>query len=223
MTVSDRLLRPTITDCKCLWCGRSMKYDSSLREMFFIDDVLCSRCRQKLALRKRTFKVDGISIEGLYVYEGLVRDMLLQYKENYDEALFSVFLYPYVKELRRKFRKYTVVPVPSSSEMVAKRGFRHVNMLFSMLDLPVCDLIEKTDNVEQKKSASRRDIGKHFRLRADQQASIGKILLVDDIVTTGASMVSCYRLLECKYSEIKCLSIAYSSHFSPKVFIFTKE
>ena len=223
MTASGQLLRPIITDCRCLWCGRSLKYDSSFREMFFIDDVLCSRCRQKLTVRKRIFKVEGISIEGLYIYEGLVRDMLLQYKENCDEALFPVFIYPYIKELRRKYRKYTVVPVPSSSEMINKRGFRHVNKIFSMLELPVCDLIEKTDNVEQKKSTSRQDIGRHFRLKTDHQGSLKRILLVDDIVTTGASMVSCYRLLARKYPEIRCLSVSYSSHFSPKVFIFTKE
>ena len=203
MTASGQLLRPITTDCRCLWCGRSMKYDSSFREMFFIDDVLCSRCRQNLTLRKRTFKVEGIPIEGLYVYEGLVRDMLLQYKENYDEALFPVFLYPYIKELRRKYRKYAVVPVPSSSEMVNKRGFRHVNKIFSMLDLPVCDLIEKTDNVEQKKSRKRSDIGKHFRLIPEFPSHVRKILLVDDIVTTGSSMISCYHLLEQKCPEIK--------------------
>ncbi len=222
MTASDQLSEPTATDCKCLWCGRSIRYDSSFREMFFIDDVICSRCRQKLSARRQMFKVEGISIKGFYVYDGLVRDMLLQYKENCDEALFPVFLYPFIREMKRKYRGYTLVPVPSSNEMMDKRGFRHVNKMFSLLDLPTCDLIEKTDNVEQKKSSSRQEIGRHFRLKAELSAATEKILLADDIVTTGASMVSCYRLLKQKYAEISCLSVSYSRQFSRKLFIFTK-
>lgn len=223
MTASDQLSGPTVTDCKCLWCGRSMKYASSFREMFFIDDVICARCRRQLPLKRLSFRVEGVKIEGMFVYEDVVRDMLLQYKENYDEALFPVFLYPYIRELKRKYRGYAIVPVPSSNEMKNRRGFRHVNKIFSLLDLPVYDLIEKTDNVEQKKSYSRKEIGKHFRLTPDFPASVRRILLVDDIVTTGSSMVSCYRLLKEKCPEIKCFCVSYSRHFCHRVFIFTKE
>ena len=223
MTVSDQLSEPTNTDCKCLWCGRSMKYASSFREMFYIDDVICRKCRRQLPADRQVFRTAGLKIEGLYVYEGLIREMLLQYKENCDEALFPVFLYPFVKQLKNRYRGYSVVPVPSSREMMVKRGFRHVNKIFSLLELSVYDLIEKTDNVEQKKSLSRTEIGEHFRIRDEKPLPKGRILLVDDIVTTGASMASCYRLLEKNYAEIKCMTVAYNRRFSHKVFMFTKK
>ena len=201
------------TDCRCLWCHRSIRYEGSFREMFQISDVLCSRCRAMMKYRPGVFRKEDLRFEGMYVYEGQVREMLLQYKENCDEALFSVFLYPYVKQLRRKYRRYTVVPVPSSQEMIHQRGFQHVSRMFSLLDLPIDNLLVKTGNIEQKSSVHRERIGEYFRLTERQLDSRTPVLLVDDIVTTGSSMTACLHLLRQKYDHVRCLSVSYSNQF----------
>ena len=209
------------TDCVCRWCHKSIRYEGSFRGMFQIDDVLCQHCRSQMSIRQGIYGKDNLRFEGMYVYEGVVRDMILQYKENYDEALFSVFLYPYVRQLKRKYRKYTVVPVPSSTERIRERGFRHVDRMFSLLDLPLEDLLIKTDNVEQKYSYHRERIAGHFRLADHQIDSHTPILLVDDIVTTGASMSACYALLRQKYDFIRCFSVCFSAKFVKNALLFT--
>ena len=202
-----------VTDSFCLWCGRSIKYESSFSEMFQVDDCLCSRCRHLMKYEPGMYQGPGFRFEGLYVYEGQVREMMLQYKENCDEALFSTFLYPYIRHLNRKYHGYTVIPVPSSEEMVTRRGFQHVRKIFSVLDLPVRELIVKTADVQQKSSSRRKEIGTYFRLKEQQLPEKTKILLVDDIVTTGESMGACYRLLKRKYARIRCLTVSYGKQF----------
>ena len=211
-----------MTDSYCLWCNKSIRKEGSFRELFYVDDCLCASCRNQLSYNPRTIMIDDIKVQGLYVYKGMLRDILLQYKENNDEALFPVFLYPYVKALKRRYKGYTIVPVPSSQEMIRSRGFRHVNKMFSLLDLPVRDLLIKTENVEQKSNRYRKNIGKYFELNEDVKADTERILLVDDIVTSGESMKKCYGLLKEKYAEIKCLTVSYNNSFLTGANLFTK-
>jgi competence protein ComFC len=181
--------------------------------MFQVDDCLCSRCRHLMKYEPGMYQGPGFRFEGLYVYEGQVREMMLQYKENCDEALFCTFLFPYVRGLNRKYRRFTIVPVPSSEDMVNRRGFQHVRKMFSVLDLPIRELIVKTADVQQKSSISRKQIGSYFQLSENQLPENTRILLVDDIVTTGESMGACYRLLSQKYPRIRCLAVSHGKQF----------
>ena len=98
-----------------------------------------------------------------------------------------------------------------------RRGFRHVRKMFSVLDLPIRELIVKTADVQQKSSMSRKNIRSYFRLKGEQLPAETKILLVDDIVTTGESMGACYRLLKQRYPRIRCLAVSHSKQFVKNV------
>ena len=92
--------------------------------MFITKDVICDVCREKMSIVGHSFKLETLSCESVYVYYGIMKDMLVQYKELMDEALFPVFLYPFITYIRRKYRGYTLVIAPSSNSALSKRGFR---------------------------------------------------------------------------------------------------
>ena len=77
---------------KCLYCDAKI-YKESLYSLFIEKDKLCSACREKIKQNHQIFIRDGIKIETFYHYDSLFKDLLLQYKECYDEALKDVFLY----------------------------------------------------------------------------------------------------------------------------------
>ena len=81
-----------MTEARCLWCHKSLRYGGSLADMFSTNDCLCDECRQAMNFRPRIIKAGNLHVLSLYPYEGLVREMMIQYKEKYDEALFPVFL-----------------------------------------------------------------------------------------------------------------------------------
>lgn len=210
-------------DSYCLWCGRSLKYDSTLRAMFYIDDVLCEKCRQSIIRKPKKIRIDNITVEGLYVYDGLYREMLIQYKELYDEALFPAFLWKDKKRLEKKYHGYTIVPIPSSTTRNKERGFKTVDKIFSILDLPLCDLLEKTGEHEQKKvkGYERKLVSQHLVLKSDVEVP-EKVLLVDDIVTTGETVRASYNLLKGKVKDIKIFTCAYNKAFLRDGFIYNK-
>ncbi|MBR0385359.1 MAG: hypothetical protein IJI05_02280, partial [Erysipelotrichaceae bacterium] len=141
-----------MTDCYCLWCGRSLRRESSLKHMFYVDDVLCAACRNSISYAPKKIMIDGIRVDSLFVYEGLIREMIIQYKELSDEALFPAFMYPYIRELRKRYRGYTIVSIPSSAANNEKRGFKAVDKMYEILDLPGVEMFEKKDDYDQKKT-----------------------------------------------------------------------
>lgn len=89
-----------------------------------------------------------------------------------------------------KYKGYYVVPVPSYHLEDLKRGFNHVNEIYSRLELPILNIIEKTVNIKQAKlnKKDRRNAKKRFRINDLKIVTGKKILVVDDVYTTGSSM-----------------------------------
>ena len=127
---------------RCLWCGGPLLNGCTISEMMFADDSLCGVCRSQLTPVSHQVKLGGLTVRGLVVYDEAFMKMLVQYKECMDEALQDVFLQPWCAALRRRYRHFTLVPMPSSRAKREKRGFDTIPQLFSGLGLPIVELLE---------------------------------------------------------------------------------
>ncbi len=202
-------------DCYCLSCLKGIRKTGSIRQLFYVNDVLCSECRSNLFDYRYVFKLDEIKVEGLYLYTGKIRELLIQYKEYNDEALFPLFLYPYVKYLRKKYKDYSLVLMCSSKENLLKRGFNHMRNMVDILRMEVIDVLYKSRDISQKQLdfKQREQIGKYIYLKNEELLRDKKILLVDDVITTGSSIRAAYKLLKPHCLDLKVLCICYSSNF----------
>ena len=185
--------------------------------MFYVDDCICSTCRGQMPYFPHTIMLNSLRVEGLYLYEGLLREALIQFKEYNDEALYPLFLYPHMESLRKRYRGYYLMPLPSSARALQKRGFKPVNLIFSLLQLPVIEGFYKKSDVDQKSRsfAQRQQISQQIALRKDIELKDRKILLVDDIVTSGATMQAGYRLIRDQAAVVKGLTLSYNRRFLP--------
>ena len=116
----------------CLMCGME-KGDGDFIDILENDDPLCHRCRSNLNRVKFRMKFHGCKLYASYVYDDAFAKILVQYKECFDEALKTVFLYPFRWWFMIRFFGYTVCYLPSSKEKIAKRGFHHLEKMFSSL------------------------------------------------------------------------------------------
>ena len=178
-----------------------------MKDFLYYDDVVCVQCRRELPLQKRSIKTGSLEVEGCYLYEGEIRNLLLQYKELYDEALAPVFLYPMIRQLKKKYQDYIMVPIPSAKSKIKERGFHHIEKIFSVLNLPIYDELEKAEETQQKTRSFNERYQVRFSLKGEHNLLGKKILLVDDVVTSGYSMRESARLLLPYAKEIKAFSI----------------
>ncbi|MBO6280109.1 MAG: ComF family protein [Bacilli bacterium] len=157
------------------------------------------------------FKIGSIEALSIYHYDESIRKLIYQFKGCYDVELKNIFLFRYVTFLKIKYSGYIVIPIPSSKVDDEKRGFNHVKEMFSILKMNMIDELEKISQEKQSSltSKNRLNINDKLILKNKDSITSKKILIVDDIYTTGATMFKAIELIKkAKPKDIKVLTIA---------------
>ena len=174
-------------------------------------NVLCEDCFSKMRAKFKSFHIDNIKGLAIYDYNDTIKELIYKYKGCYDIELKDVFLYRYLTYLRFIYRGYVVIPAPSYHIDDEKRGFNHVVEIFKTLQLEMLTIIHKNQPHKQSDHTSIGRMDITHVLDIDKNVSLkGKnILLVDDILTTGSTLVACIDLLKKKHPKrIEILVIA---------------
>lgn len=168
-----------------------------------------------------------------YYYEGMVREAILLCKRGghpwYARELadrMAVRIWGAVPASRPGFRPQDVlfetlqvyqciVPVPPHQSLPGTPGLplllaRRLGILFQ---IPVCQPLVVTRDSSAQKSLSRaerlQNAKKAYRCKTDADLSGKRVLLVDDIITTGATISSCaLALLQAGAVEVTAAAIA---------------
>ena len=175
------------------------------------DICICSKCQSELEPVFVKFKVSGYKATSIYNYTPFIKNLIYTYKGCFDYELKEVFLNLFFKEIKFKYKGYTIIPIPSYIKDDEKRGFNHVVEAFKSLGLDVLQIIEKTAHHKQADRGfnQRKEIGKYLVLNTNKTLEKERVLIVDDIYTTGATMNAAINLIEkLNPKEIKVLVLA---------------
>ncbi len=190
-------------------CGNEIGEGKSLEELFYYDDVLCVSCRNTWRRNRKHFRLDGIPSESRWDYQGGFRDALLQFKECGDEALKPVFLYPDRKYLKYRYRGYTILCMPSTREKMEQRGFSHLPEMLEEAGLPILEPFLKINQTEQKKKTrAERLAASHAIMLKPEIRLPEKILLADDVLTTGSTLRGALSCLDRSHHRIRIFVFA---------------
>ena len=171
--------------------------DYSLYNFVNKNNLLCEECFGKLKAEFIYFQIGSIKALSVYEYTDYIKELIYKFKGCYDYELKDVFLYRYLKFLRIIYKGYYVVPVPSYHIDDEKRGFNHVVEIFKSLGLKMLNIINKNSPHKQSGMTfkKRYDVNKIFSIE-NVCLKDKKILLVDDIFTTGNTIRTCINLLK---------------------------
>lgn len=187
---------------------------------------LCPNCQRRV---ERLEKSNLVEIENkkyekllyLFTYQSLVRKLILRYKFANKAYLNHFFANQIVKNEKNKkvLRQYDmIIPVPMHKKKMQKRGYNQTelvaNELEKSLKIPVkSDILFKVVNTTTQSKlggkARQSNIQHAFFIKNDIEIEDKKIILLDDIYTTGATSQECSRVLkEAGANEILVLVLA---------------
>lgn len=163
-------------------------------------------CGDCLYWQERGVRVNHFA---LYRYNEAMKNYFSLYKFFGDYVLARLFAKD-IKESLKPYRDYQVVPVPVSPKTREDRGFNQVEGLLEVAGISYQNILAKGEGLKQS-SKSRQE-----RLESQPQYELlaganlpKKIMLVDDIYTTGATIAVITRLLlENGVEEVKTFSLA---------------
>jgi competence protein ComFC len=140
--------------------------------------------------------VEKVECFHLYFYTEKIQEILYQFKGCKDYELRTVFLEYYKDYLNYKFRNRILIPAPSYEKSDEERGFNHVEEIFSVLKLKMMKCIHKIKQVKQADltTKEREQIGSVLTID-DISFKGKKVLLVDDVYTTGSTIKAMIKLV----------------------------
>lgn len=194
----------------CKICFKTIKIDDFCR-LFSKNVCVCAACQELLEPRFISFKVDHYKALAIYEYSDYIKNLIYLYKGCFDYEMREVFLNLFYKELKILYSGYIAIPIPSYKEDDETRGFNHVVEAFNYIGLKMMPIIVKTAHHKQAERGAkkRKEINKFLALSESPDLSNKKILLVDDIYTTGSTIRSAINLIEKLHpKEIKVLVLA---------------
>ena len=186
---------PPMKSCKI--CFKEIKTSDFCR-LFDCKTQICPNCQRLLEPKFMNFEVDHYQAVSIYDYSDFIKNLIYLYKGCFDYEMRLVFLNLFLPELSIKYKGYKVVPIPSYIKDDETRGFNHVEEVFRLLNLDLVKALVKTSHFKQaeKGAKKRQQIRKHLALIDDVDIKNEKIMLVDDIYTTGATIRTAINLLE---------------------------
>lgn len=186
---------------------------------------ICEDCEKKIrkCIIKKSdiFYLNKFKISSYAYYGGVIKKLILKLKYENDFTageLLSRLLVEYILE-NIDYHNFVISYIPMSNRSKRIRGFnqceyigKKISKRLSIKCIKV--LIKEKNNREQKtlcKSERFENVQGIFSINNKINISGLSIILIDDVVTSGATMIEAYKILK-KYGakEIKLLTLAKS-------------
>ncbi len=175
-------------------------------------DFLCKKC-EKILEAEAIYGIDRYEkyfTEHLYIflYQGIIRRIILRYKFKEEAYLYKTFVNFLLKNKNffEKMKKYDkIIPVPISQKRLKQRGYNQSELIAKeiahMLNKKVeTECLLKTKNIVEQSKLNKEDRIKNihgvYELINKEKLFDKKILLVDDIYTTGSTVSECAKELK---------------------------
>lgn len=156
--------------------------------------AVCERCRRASSLKRVWVRTE---------LSGLARDVLHAYKFERAQAA-APLLAGYMSGILPKLTSDTVIiPVPTATSRFRQRGYDHAKLLArelagltGLVMSPALSRLNQSRQVGTKRGERLNQLMNAFWVNRQSLLAGARILLIDDVVTTGATLEEAARILK---------------------------
>ena len=172
-----------------------------------LEDIICNKC-----IKEITFCNDEFCVG---YYKGILKKLILEFKYKGDFQCGEIL----ARFLKDKIhdKDYCITYIPCSMESYKKRNFDQCEFLVKKLSkqtkLEMVKTLKRVKTVKEQKKLSRGERQKNmigvFKCINNKKISNKKIILIDDVITTGSTLKEAIKVLKAAGArDIKVLTIA---------------
>lgn len=192
---------------------------SCIKKLPYIKEPRCMKCSKPIGIEEKEYCSDcerknyhydkGYAV---WVYNDVLKKSLAEFKYHSRKEYAGFYIDEVVRLYGDRIRKYSpdvIVPVPIHRSKYFERGYNQADILAKgigkKLDYPVLSklLIRNKKTLPQKKLSDKerlRNLSEAFcyndKASKGYCKDINKVLLVDDIYTTGSTVEACTNVLK---------------------------
>ena len=193
---------------RCNMCGEVVCFDEELcnecRSLPEIDEPVCLKCgcsKEDCVCKKNQKEVEYKAVVAPFYYEGSVSRAILNMKMNGMQKLTSLQGKCIANTVRKHYENIDfdfVTFVPMRWEDKANRGYNQAELLANIVasecGIPLKDVLVKKRKTKMQKRQKAKErfanMYNAFDVKEDADILNKKILLIDDVKTTGATLTS---------------------------------
>lgn len=180
---------------------------------FAAGSAICLKCKSSW---QQDAKVGQVAKTPLYFtnfYNPEAAKIILTAKENGNQIAKDMLAHSIVKSLRKAINdlnlagEIALIGIPSSSASIRKRGRNHINDLgnavvkiaktngISVINLPILNISKKVKDQSNLNKLQRMQNMSGAYLANHSESSFKNLIIIDDLITTGASIQEGIRAL----------------------------
>lgn len=220
---NEKIQKPLTWSSLFLDSKESLLCDECEGKLSWISGERCTICSRELneKFRQGTLCLDCVRWENepewkglltenisLFHYNDFMKEMIARYKYRGDYALAEVFSY-YILDHLKKLDYDLITFIPLSDERLKERGFNQVQALLDVSKMVHHQLLTRMHTEKQSKKSRRERIMLPQVFQVTESVQEKKIVIVDDIYTTGSTLRHAAKVLKLAgVSTIQSLTIA---------------
>lgn len=179
---------------------------------------ICNSCKKSIKLIDEAYQGEIISCG---YYGGVLKELILKFKYKNDFTAGDILAELLEEYIVKKFdyKEYVIAYIPLSKKSQKARGFNQCEYIAKKiagnLEIEAIELLIKVKETKEQKKLKKderfQNISEAFGVKKGINIKNKKIILIDDVTTTGATLQEASKLLK-KFdiSDIKLLTLAKS-------------
>ena len=196
---------------KCLSC----------KDQILEDQCLCLSCEKGIRKVQGAYNLDNIDTYSVAYYAQSIKRLIINFKYSGDFYCGEYL----AKLLKEKFEEEKldgdlITFVPSSKKALKKRGFNQCEVLAKTLSkelgIPYINTLDRVKQGKEQKRLSREErilnMQAAFKVKNNLLLKGKKIILIDDVVTTGATLIACANQLR-KYEKVEIIILTVAKSY----------